>query len=418
MKKTNSYIFLQRDESKIKKDKDGNYVFDVTDNVKSVLKKVFNTEDDNLMLGELENPTDETEEKYEKMLIGETTGKFQLEVDEIIKSIDFKLAVVDSTEYLDIIIEDDSEETIIKFMKEIDRIVISNRDLIENFIIITSYDSISEYYCNKVYPKLSEFERKFRKLLYITYTAQFKKSYFETTTSKELQTKAKEIIKKKNSDYRLQQYLYSLDFYAFKQLLFEKSWNEYDEKQLNKYLKKHGDLTKLTDSEIRNKMLSIHPTNDWERLFSNKGLDENFEDIITKIGELRNIVAHNKIIKEIEYNELNELLDDSIITIDKAIEITETEDFKRINTEKISETMEVFRENLKKFVDGITEKVNKIFESSNLKETLKALGSIAIESAGIIDEENEEIPERTEESDDTEDADEEYKLEDEEENKK
>lgn len=75
-------------------------------------------------------------------------------------------------------------------------------------------------------------------MLYITYTAQFKKSYFEITTSKELQTKTKEKIKNKKTDYRIQQYLYSLDFYAFKQLLFEKSWNNYDEQKSNEDNKK------------------------------------------------------------------------------------------------------------------------------------------------------------------------------------
>ncbi|MBO5349047.1 MAG: hypothetical protein J6A89_04435 [Clostridia bacterium] len=369
MKKNNSYVFLQRNESKVKEDKDGNYILDLTNNVCSVLREIFNAEDKDLTLEELENPTDETEEKFEKMLLGETTGNFQLAIGEITRNIDFKLSVVDSTEYLDIIIEDDSEEILIMFMKEIHKNIISNVKLCENYIIITSYDSISEYFCNKVYPKLNEFERKFRKLLYITYTAQFKKSYFEITTSQELQKKAKEKIKSKNTDYRIQQYLYSLDFYAFKQLLFEKSWNEYDEKQLTKYLKKYNDLTKLTDLEIRNKMLSIHPTNDWERLFSNKNLDEKFESIITEIGKLRNIVAHNKIISETEYDKLNILLDNSIITIDKAIKITETDDFKRINTEKVSETMEKFSENFRKFTDEITNKISNLFENINFKNT-------------------------------------------------
>ena len=394
MKKINSYVFLKRVDDKLKKDKEGNYILYMTDNVRSVLREIFNAEDDDLTLEELETPTDETEEKYEKMLLGKTMGNFQLEVEGRTKNIDFKLSVVDSTEYLDIIIEDDSEETIIKFMKEIDKAIITNNKLSKNYIIITSYDSISEYQCNKVYPKLNEFERKFRKLLFITYTAQFKKAYFESTTSKELQTKAKEKIKNRNAEYRIQQYLYSLDFYDFKQLLFDKSWNEYDEKQLHKYLKKHSDLRELTDSEIRNKILSIHPTNDWERLFSNKGLDEDFENIIVKIGELRNIVAHNKIIKEDQYNELNEMLDNSIITIDEAINITETEDFKRINSEKISETMEIFAEDLKRITYGITEKINKLFESTNLKNTLNLFRDLA-KGTIIDDEENDKNDEDT-----------------------
>lgn len=366
MEKINSYIFLQRNKSQVKKIKDNEYAIYLKKNVQFVLKEIFNTKDDDLTFGELENPTQETEEKVEKLLLRKTTGNFQLKIEGIKKNIEFKLSCVDSTEYLDIIVEDNSEETIIMFMKEINRAIISNAELCENYIIITSYDSISEYFCNKVYPKLNEFERKFRKLLYITYTAQFKESYFEITTSKELQEKTKKKIRSKNTDYRIQQYLYSLDFYDLKQLLFEKSWNEYDKKQLNKYLREHTDLSKITDLEIRNKMLSIHPRNDWERLFSNKDLDENFEDIITKIGKLRNIVAHNKLIKEEEYSELSELLDNSIIIIDKAIKITETEDFNKINTEKMFETMEKFSETLKELTNNLIERFNKLMESITL----------------------------------------------------
>ena len=108
MKKINSYVFLKRVDDKLKKDKEGNYILYMTDNVRSVLREIFNAEDDDLTLEELETPTDETEEKYEKMLLGKTMGNFQLEVEGRTKNIDFKLSVVDSTEYLDIIIEDDS----------------------------------------------------------------------------------------------------------------------------------------------------------------------------------------------------------------------------------------------------------------------------------------------------------------------
>ena len=280
--------------------------------------------------------------------------------------------------------------------KEINEIIISNSKLLNNYIIITSYDSVSEYYCNKVYPKLNEFERKFRKLLFITYTAQFKKLYFEVTTSEKLREKAKEVIQSDDNDYRLQQYLYSLDFGAFKKLLFDKSWTEYDEKQRNKYLKKYGDLDKLTDLEIKNTMINRNKRNDWERLFSNKGLKENFEKIISRIGKLRNIVAHNKIINEEEYNELNELLDDSIITIEQAIKVTETEDFKRINMEKVYETFEKVVETLKKYTDGIRKKANKLHENKELKNALNFLGNIAIETLNEENEANEENEENDE----------------------
>lgn len=386
MKKINSYVFLERNENKYLKGKDGNYVLDLNNNVLGILKELFNAKEDILSYGESEKLSQEADNQFEKMISGIKTGTFKVSLEKIIKKINFKISVADSTEYLDIIIEDNNEETIIKFMKTIDITITSNHKICRNYIVITSYDSISEYYCNRVYPKLNEFERKFRKLLYLTYTSQFNKSYFEITTSKELRINTKKIIKSKKEDYRIQNYLYSLDFYAFKQLLFEKTWNEYDENQLKKYLEKHSDLTKLTDLEIRTKMLNIHPINDWERLFSNKGLDDNFEKIITDIGDLRNLVAHNKIITEKDYNKLQELLESSIITIDKAIDVTETEDFKKINNEKVTETLEMFVEAFEKYIVEIKDGLNKLFDSIDLRNTFTYFGNMAKET--IIDDED------------------------------
>ena len=69
MEKINSYVFLQRNESQLKKDKDGTYILDLTNNVSSVLKEIFNAKDNDLTLGELETLTDETEEKFENGLL-------------------------------------------------------------------------------------------------------------------------------------------------------------------------------------------------------------------------------------------------------------------------------------------------------------------------------------------------------------
>ena len=88
------------------------------------------------------------------------------------------------------------------------------------------------------------------------------------------------------------------------------------------------------------------------------------------------------------------MLDNSIITIDEAINITETEDFKRINSEKISETMEIFAEDLKRITYGITEKINKLFESTNLKNTLNLFRDLA-KGTIIDDEENDKNDEDT-----------------------
>ena len=63
MKKINSYIFLRRNESRIEIDENGNSVLDLRYDVRKILKEMFNTNDDDLKLSELENPTEKTEER-------------------------------------------------------------------------------------------------------------------------------------------------------------------------------------------------------------------------------------------------------------------------------------------------------------------------------------------------------------------
>ena len=51
--------------------------------------------------------------------------------------------------------------------------------------------------------------------------------------------------------------------------------------------------------------------------------------------------------------------------------------------------MEKFAENLKKITNGFREKINKLFESTNLKNTISLLGDIAIGTTSD-DEENDD----------------------------
>ena len=58
-------------------------------------------------------------------------------------------------------------------------------------IMVISYDAISEYYCNKIYPKLNELERNLRKLLFNIYIVNFGKDYYKATVSEDLKQKLK-----------------------------------------------------------------------------------------------------------------------------------------------------------------------------------------------------------------------------------
>lgn len=367
MKIVNSYVFLLREKNKYVKDKDGNYSLDLTKDVLYLLRRNFNAIEETLSLEELEHPSKCTEEKFRKVLRGVKTGTIVIKNKNV--SVTFKISSADTTEYLDIELIGSKKTELIDVMQIFhNKITGENNVFQKDFIVITSYDSISDYYCNKIYSLLSRFERTLRKLLLIVYTAQFKKAYFEETTSKEIQEKAKKIIKNKNDDIRLQNYLYSLDFGTMKDLLFEKRWTSYDEKKLDKYLTKNKDLSKLSDSELREKMNSIKPSSDWKKLFCNKGIDTDFEKVIGEIGKLRNLVAHNKLFTKDDYLFLKELLEENIKVLNKAILVTEDEDFKRINDEKFNESLQIVKEVVSNSLNTITSSIKKLGQAfSNIK---------------------------------------------------
>lgn len=338
MKKTNSYVFLKR-ENKLKKDKLGNYVLRIDDNFNYKFRELYHIKLDNI-LSNIE------------------TGNFTIEVDGLKRNVDYKISSASSTYYLDITVKEDSIRENILILEKLNEDLVGNGNVFdEKYISIISYDTISEYYCNKMYPLLNKFERKFRKLLLLTYTSLFQKAYFSTTIPSEVQERTKTIIKQttkhNDEETRLKHFLYSLEFGTMNRMLFNKNWCEYDEMELKKFLDKNADLSKIGDSELRKKFESIHPRSDWERLFFNKGMDEEFESTIKTIGEFRNLVAHCKLFNKDDYYLFSKIIKDTNKSIDNAIKFTETEEFKRLNLERFTESIEKLRKTMREFVDSL-----------------------------------------------------------------
>ena len=70
----------------------------------------------------------------------------------------------------------------------------------ENYDIIVSYDGISKYYCDRIYPMLNEFERQIRNLVFKLLTHSFGALWLEKTATQEQQdsVKAKLQIRQKS----------------------------------------------------------------------------------------------------------------------------------------------------------------------------------------------------------------------------
>ena len=368
MKKIMSYIFLERNENKkLKRDKEGNFILDLSDTLYSRLDSLYN----------IHKNSNYVQKEIESIMKKKQCGVFKITCNNKIRNIEYEITSATGTYFLDIISDERKIIDNISVLEKIHNDLVGQNNMFDDrYIVIVSYDSISEYYCNRIYSKLNLFERKFRKLLLITYTAKFKKAYFEITVSDNVRNKVKKNIKSKNNDDRLKNYLYSLEFGIMRELLFEKNWNEYDEKEVNKFLDENEDLSKLTDEELRKFINNIHPKSDWERLFLEKGFDDNFEETIKIINDFRNSVAHCKFFYKEDYLALKDLLNKTNKTIDSAISYTESEEFTKLNTEaanrKIKQLIKQITSITKQYTDIINNySINWINEVSKYTQSFK-----------------------------------------------
>src|SRR5699024_2989119 len=102
--------------------------------------------------------------------------------------VQFKYYSVWGNYYLDIIINSSNITTTLNTLNEINETLIAKNNYFdEHYVSIICYDYISEYYCNKLFPFLNEFERKLRKVLFNIYTLRFNLNYCSVIPSKELQ---------------------------------------------------------------------------------------------------------------------------------------------------------------------------------------------------------------------------------------
>lgn len=380
MKVVNSYIFISKHD--VQFDKKNNTVT-LHKIVPSIFHKIFNTEEESMLLtDEAENHEKSNEaslDRFNKV----REGTFIFRVDDYDCNLTYRFVGVDSTYYLDISIND-KKNIIINCLAKINEILLNNEEIKLSYVPIISYDYVSESYCNILYPLLNRFERKFRKLLFLIFTAEFKSAFFDAMAPEQLQNDVKKRIghiKGKNeNDYRLQNYFYSLDFGMLRGFLFDKNWTLLEENEKKEILNQN--LTELNEDEIKKLIDNIGPKSNWERFFANKGFNDNINNTMVTINKLRNIVAHNKLIDYNEFEKLKNILNENIKIIDKAIRITESEDFRRINIKRYDEFLSSIKDSINNTLVGIRN--NLYTRMDKISELLQDLSKKSMEIQEVV----------------------------------
>lgn len=382
MKKSSSYIFFDNPyhEEKIVKTEENVIVID-NDCIRGRLIDALQLKDD---------------------AIGLNFFKYSYNTKIYSCDVNIKVHEVTSATYIEVEVSAKTQSKIVDCLESFQDILQEiNKD--EKYIVITSYDFVSEYYCNKMYPKLNELERNLRKLLFNTYTLNYGLMYYEPTISNELLRKGKHVIKsdknKKSNVYDITKELfYSFDYGQIHQLLFTPQWTEMDEKRKNNFLENNSNLSELSDDELRRSFSEFVPKSDWERLFSDKVSEDMDVDLLLKnIRSDRNRIAHCKFFSKDDYNNCIKNVKKLNAEIFRAIQITETHDFSVKNREQLALGFRKIRNSLEEFTKGMVTALSEVAQVTSqvtanvyksFGSSLYSLGKYVAElSSQIIDDE-------------------------------
>lgn len=363
MELQNSYIFLKnpyaKEEKTNNRSEDGTVVLTIGKNLYSYIKASFPA------IAKVDGYGNFYKKKY-------TTD---LQYSNVTCKAEFIITEVVDTKYLDVVVNGKTKSQLVKCLEQIQYTLLTS-GVRERYIDIVSYDTVSEYYCNKIYPKLNTLERNLRKLLFNIYIVNFGRDYYKATVGEELQGKIKGVINTDSSkgekdqikaEYktstkkeaeeieRLQRFFYSFEYNDIQKLLFTPSWTSADEAEKTKFLDEHSNLSELSDEELREAFSKYVPRSDWERFFSNKINISDIRELIEQIRLYRNSVAHFKFFYKAEYDECNKLVNRLNSAIIKAIKITEDKDFAEKNAETLSETLKGVLEGFAAFTKSFAE---------------------------------------------------------------
>ena len=190
----------------------------------------------------------------------------------------------------------------------------------KDYNIIVIYDGVSNYFCDKSYPFLNEFERRLRELVYIILVKTFGAEWYEKTVSDELKIKIKETGKSNNKSVLIENSLYEMTMYDMEMYLF----NPYCELNSNDIIQTIINDSNKSKEEIVYLLSECIPKSLWDRFFYDK--INNIQAEINETREFRNKIAHNKEFHEKEYNRFKKIIKVIIDNIKVAIEdINKTE---------------------------------------------------------------------------------------------
>ncbi len=217
--------------------------------------------------------------------------------------------------------------------------IIYQSNINHNYKIINTYNGYSNIYCNKLYEKLSNFERILRKFMYDTYISNFDLDFNTKTLNESQKSEIKANIKKNSKKEKLlfeeHQIFDFIDFGTINDILFNEQWTEVETELYEQVIRgiKDNSIDKV---ELSQKVSLLKPRSDWERLFSVNGTNLHFKNQFNDIRNCRNKVAHNRNFTFEEFNSMKSTITSAQKTIMEMSSIVNSDSFKNSNDEYLS----------------------------------------------------------------------------------
>lgn len=195
--------------------------------------------------------------------------------------------------------------------------------------LIILVDEVSEYYCNKSFPKFQKFERLLRQLIFIIVVKAFGSLWVEKTISENKRKDLKRIISQhypnlsKNKVLRdekiIDEALYHMDISDLENFLFKES-RDIDPSMLIDSDLSPELIVDMNKDEIIKIIEKGRLKSLWDRFFASIIFIDKPENIIEELRLLRNKVAHSKQFNLEDYEKVEKLNNQFIPLIEKAIE--------------------------------------------------------------------------------------------------
>lgn len=316
---------------------------------------------------------------------------FDFRFNAIIQPFNLELTSIDKIHYMSVSTKAKTKIRTIDCMEEFHKTIKNEKcSLQKHYDLITTYDSVSEYYCNKIFPKIAQFERQFRRLLFNVYLLNYGRNYHIDGVNQDLYNQVARYASqnKPGAISPKIEFFYLLTLGQMDHLLFKQEWLEVDSLAMNKFLADNPDRSKLKDSELRKFIKEFQPKSRWERLFGSEGFPTIQHDFDT-FKYFRNKVAHNGFFDSQDYDTSKSLLQKLINYTNQVIIKTETIDFyNKINANmmeslrKLTSTIgsmfnEIISLNYNNLINSIISDNIKNFDQLNFNDYIEKLRELS-----------------------------------------